>query len=68
MRTEIEELKKKHEGEWIAISKGKVIAASKDYHELHKMLKKGKEKTVSVVHSPGKKEKKYGFLLIIYEV
>ncbi len=67
--SDIEEIKKKNVGMWIAIREDTVIAKSRDYHELHRMLKeKGVKEKITVVHSLSPEEKKYGFLLIFYEI
>ena len=60
----LEKIKKKYVGKWIALSDEKVIAASPDFHELHKTLKQKNVKDIFVVKSPTKEEKKYGFLLL----
>ncbi len=61
---DIEEIKKKNVGMWIAVRGDNVIVKSKDYHELHKMLKeKGLKEKITVVHSPSPEDKKHGFLL-----
>ncbi len=62
--SDIDEIKKKNVGLWIAVREGSIIAKSKDYHELHRMLKeKGIKEKITVVHSTSPEEKKYGFLL-----
>lgn len=60
----IEKIKKKYVGMWVALKGSKVLAASKDYHELHQILKKKRiEGSIEVKHFPGPKEKKYEILL-----
>lgn len=65
----LEEIKRKNAGKWIALKGTDVIASSRDYHELHRILKEmGVKEKITVIHSPSEEEKKYGFLLIFYEI
>lgn len=60
----IEKIKKKYIGMWVALKGSKVLAFSKDYHELHQTLKKKHVKgSIEVKYFPNPKEKKYEILL-----
>ena len=60
----LEKIKKKYTGKWIALSGGRVVAVSTDYHELHKGLKeKVVDNSVEVIYSPSPKDKKYETML-----
>ena len=60
----LEKIKKANAGKWLALKGNNLIAASKDFHELHQILKqKDIKESIQVIRSPLPEEKKYGFLL-----
>lgn len=62
MSTEIEKIKEKNVGKWIAVKNGKIVSLSTDFNVLMETLKNKKvKKGVYVFYSPTLEEKRRGF-------
>lgn len=58
----LEKIKKENVGKWIAIRDTEVVATSRTFREVMRIVKEMGIKDITVVYSPTEEEKKYGYL------